>query len=132
MAGQEETMRTRDSADEITQLPPPPAPTARDANPWSTSGSPRPPRRMPSIRRPRGRDPSSRPAREGMRNLVAIGVVAFIIVSGVLEALQGGGVEALIGMVIPLFILAVFFLGRWRKSKRRGDERLTTTGSDGS
>jgi hypothetical protein len=117
-------VRTRDGSDEITQLPPPPAPPARDANPWPLSGSP-PRRRGPTIRRPRGRDATTRPAREGLRNLVAIGIVAFIIASGVLEALQGGGPEAIVGLVVPLFILAILFLARRRKSNRRGDTHRT-------
>jgi hypothetical protein len=121
-------VRTRDSTDEMTQLPPPPAPPARDANPWPLPGSPRT-HRLPSIRRPRGRDASTRPAREGMRNLVAVAVVAFIVVSGVLEALQGGGPESIVGLVVPLFILAILFLARRRKSNRlRGTNR--TAGID--
>jgi hypothetical protein len=118
--GEEDAVRTKPTGDEITPLPPAPAPTARDANPWQTSGAAGPPKRMTSIRTPRGRDPVTRPAREGMRNLVAIGIIAFILVSGVLEALQGGGPEALIGMAVPLFILAILFLARRNKSKRRG------------
>ena len=123
-------MRTRTSADEITRLPPPPAPTARDANPWTVPGAEPPPQRMPSIRRSRGRDPSNRPAREGMRNLFAIGIVAFIIVSGVVEALQGGGPEALVGMVVPLFILGILFLARRRKSARRGGPGVPPDGDE--
>jgi hypothetical protein len=128
--GEEDAVRTKPSGDEITQLPPAPAPTARDANPWQTSGAARPPKRLTSIRTPRGRDPVTRPAREGMRNLVALGIVAFILVSGVLEALQGGGPEALIGMVVPLFILAILFLARRNKSKRRGRSGVES-GADG-
>ena len=114
-------MRTRDTAEEITQLPPPPAPTARDANPWPLSSVQQPARRTPSIRRPRARKATMHPAREGMRNLLFLGIVAFIVVSGVVEVLQGGGPEALAGIAIPLFILAILFLARRRKSRRGGD-----------
>jgi hypothetical protein len=127
--GKEAAVRTKPSGDEITQLPPAPAPTARDANPWQTSGAPQPPRRMVSIRKPRGRDPTTRPAREGMRNLIAIGIVAFILVSGALEALQGAGPEALIGMIVPLFILAILFLARRNKSRSR-DRGSAGAGAD--
>jgi len=112
-------LRTRDSADKITELPPPPAPTARDANPWPVTGTPPPPRRLPSLRTPRGRDPGTRKAREGMRNLVALGIVAFILVSGVFEAMRGGGGESLVGLAFPLFIMAILFLSRRRKSRER-------------
>lgn len=112
-------MRTRDAADEITQLPPPPAPTARDANPWSVTGAPQAPRRVPAIRAVRRRDPGTRKLREGMRNLLALGIVAFIIVSAALEALRGGGPEALIGMVFPLLIVGILFLARRHKSRQR-------------
>ena len=121
-------MRTRTNGEEIAQLPPAPAPTARDANPWPVPGAAQSPRRMPSIRKSRGRDPATRPAREGMRNLVALGIVAFILVSAALEALQGGGPETLIGMIVPLFILVILFLARRNKSKRR-DRSGPATGS---
>ena len=111
-------LRTRDNDDEITELPPPPAPTARDANPWPVTGTP-PPRRLTSLRTPRGRDPGTRKAREAMRNLLALGIVAFIIVSAALEALQGGGPEALVGVVFPLLVVGILFLARRRKSQRR-------------
>lgn len=119
-------MRTRDQADEITQLPPPPAPTARDANPWPVADAPKPPRRLPSLRTPKGRDPGTRKAREAMRNFAALGIVVFIVLSGVFEALQGGGWESIVGLAVPLFILAILFLARRRKSRERG-----ATGRDG-
>jgi len=115
-------LRSRATADEITQLPPPPAPTARDANPWPVTGTPEPPRRVPSLRMARRRDPGTRKVREGMRNLVALGIVAFIIVSGVFEALRGGGPEALVGLAFPLFILAILFMARRRKLRARDRE----------
>jgi hypothetical protein len=112
-------VRTRDNADEINELPPPPAPTARDANPWPVTGVPQAPPRLPSLRTSRARDPGTRKAREGMRNLVALGIVAFILVSGVFEALRGGGAESVVGLAFPLLILAIVFRSRRRKSRER-------------
>lgn len=109
-------MRTSDQPDEITPLPPPPAPTARDANPWQVSGAPAPARRA---RMPQARDAGSRPARSALRHLVAIGIVAFIAVSGAVEALRGGEPEKLIGVAFTVFILLIFFLARQRSARRR-------------
>lgn len=115
-------MRTSDPEDAITPLPPPPAPTARDANPWPVTGVPGPARRT-VLRRPRQRDPGQRKAREGLRNLLMLGVVAFILVSALMEALRGGGVGPLVGALFPLLILAVLFLARRRKSRNGGAGR---------
>lgn len=122
-------MRTRNDADEITPLPPPPAPTARDANPWPVTDAPAAPRRQPPPRVARRLEPGTRKARNGLRNVLVIGIVAFVVLSGVLEALQGSGPEALIGVVFPLLIMGILFLARRQKSRRR-DRATPADGGD--
>lgn len=75
---------------------------------------------MTGVPAPSRQAPAPRARREGLRNLVVLGFVAFILFSGLREALQGGGVESLLGMAIPLFVVAILFLARRHKAQRSG------------
>lgn len=118
-------MRTRNGSDEITALPPPPAPPARDANPWRLPELDRPAGEAPSPRRPRRRDP--RPdARRTPQSRIALAAGIALLVLGVVVARMAGGED--IGDVAkslaPLLIIVIVVVSRLgRRRSRAGESR---------
>jgi len=108
-----------------TKLPPPPAPVARDANPW-----PMPQRQgEPRVRTERTRvakHPLPPPApirssRHGLSRFVPIAVFLVIlgsVASGALEALGRGD---RLGAIVPLIVLGVAAVSVWRAARRRSN-----------
>jgi hypothetical protein len=109
-----------------TRLPPPPAPVARDANPW-----PMPQQqgeaaraRLERVRVARHTLPSSDPGRSshhGLSRFVPIAVFLAIlgsIASGAFEALGRGD---RLGAIIPLVVLGVAAVSVWRSARRRNN-----------
>jgi hypothetical protein len=119
-------MKSRTSATTgTTELPPPPAPTSRDANPWPISTVPkgvpaeRPERAAPHPRRPRrdARGPAE-PRGERDRWLPAT-IMFFVAGAGLklaIEALESGDLESAVGAFV-FVAMAAFFL--WRRMKRK-------------
>jgi hypothetical protein len=106
-------------------LPPPPAPTARDANPWPMSSTPTgmPPRhpRAP-VRRPSSPVSAAGAARP-RRALpwIPLVVLFFILGTGVqmaIRALSEGDVETAAGALVILAVVALVALGRLVKRRR--------------
>jgi hypothetical protein len=122
-------MKTRSpKAAQQTGLPPPPAPTARDANPWPMSG---PTGTAPQSSRqpaPRGIQRGARggtggrspaPSRSGQRRWVPVAILLFIAGTGVqlaMQALESGDLEAALGALV---ILAMAALIAWRRLSRK-------------
>jgi hypothetical protein len=91
-------------------VPPPPAPTSRDANPWEMSAS-RVASRPPSI------PPSS-------RQQVGLRWLPFAIIGGVFIAVGGNALESLrrgdvIGALVPLVFVGFIAFGALRNLLRR-------------
>lgn len=108
-------------------LPPPPAPTARDANPWPMSSSPTgmpPPPRHPRAagRRAQPRSPLGDPAsRKRALPWIPLLVLFFILGTGVqmaIRALSEGDVETAAGALVILAVVAVVALSRLVKRRR--------------
>lgn len=119
-------MKTRPpKAAQQTGLPPPPAPTARDANPWpmsSLTGAAPQPSRQPA---PRGIQRAARggrspaPSRDGQRRWVPVAILLVIAGTGVqlaMQALESGDFEAAIGALV---ILAMAAFIAWRRLSRK-------------
>lgn len=111
-------MQTRKAVDEIPELPPPPAPTARDANPWSVETEPvRGRRRRGRHARVAGRDPvkrSSAPPR-----IAVVLAVAFLMLGlAVMRIRESGEFEDIAGIVFAFVVLLLFAVTRG-KSRRR-------------
>jgi len=102
-------------------LPPPPAPTARDANPWTISDAPGTGRATaaqgPAARRRRFEPDRSRarPGRERPARFMPFAVLIFIAGAGVnlaLQALREGNVEAAIGALVIVGLVAFVLVRR--------------------
>ena len=114
-------MRTKDGPDGITRLPPPPAPTARDANPWpieARQGRPRPSGFPPRARR-RGGLPAQAPARRSKRAAVAIVIAVLLLGVAMMQLARGGDVGDLAEVALPLAMVAIFAITRLRERRRR-------------
>ncbi len=121
-------MKTRNrDANTAPGLPPPPAPTSRDANPWSM-GEPHAPDRtgIPAAAKARVRphrfptkssetiEPRRRPA------FVPLAILAFVAMTAiglVADALESGNVEEAIGPVVAVVFVA-FMIWRQLRSRR--------------
>jgi hypothetical protein len=108
-------------------LPPPPAPTARDANPWPISSAPtgtQPPPGQP--RAPGGRLRRRPPAAVAARRKraspwVPLLVLVFIAGTGVqmaIRAFAGGDIEAAAGALVIIAFVAIIALRRAVKKSR--------------
>jgi len=102
-------------------LPPPPAPTARDANPWTISDVPGAGRasapQAPTGRRRRFEPDRSRarPGHERPARFMPFAVLIFIAGAGVnlaLQALREGNVEAAIGALVVVGLVAFVLVKR--------------------
>jgi hypothetical protein len=103
-------------------LPPPPAPPARDANPWTISdaaGTGRTPAAPGPATRRRRFEPDlsrARPARERPVRFMPLAVLLFIAGAGVnlaLQALREGNVEAAIGALVVVGLVAFVLVRRF-------------------
>lgn len=116
--------RTSDSTG-TTALPPPPAPTSRDANPWSIStvptGAPpeRPERAATHPRLPR-RDARGPAEPRGERNRWMPATILFFVAGAglklAIEALESGDLDSAVGAFV-FVAMAAFVL--WRRMKRK-------------
>lgn len=112
-------MRTRNGSDEITPLPPPPAPPARDANPWRLPELDRPATGSPSPRRPPRRQDAPETTGWGAPR-IALVVVFVLLVLGLAVArmIEGGNPGDFAEALFPLVILAIFLVSRLRRRRR--------------
>lgn len=101
-------MKTRPADDQRNQgLPPPPAPTSRDANPWSLSTQ-------------------AKGARPGRRRVRGMPLAIMVVIAGAgvqqsLAALEEGDVTAAIGgLVIVLFVVFVALRIALRRTREVG------------
>ena len=121
-------MKTR-SRDATTTpgLPPPPAPTSRDANPW-TMGESRAPERSgipPSAQapeRPR-RFPTKPPGTTAPRRrpaavpLVILAFIAMTALGLVADALESGNIEEAIGPIVAVVFVAFMIFRQLRRRR---------------
>ena len=127
-------MKTRPTdAEPKSGLPPPLAPTARDANPWRMSAppavasklarEPKLPHELPR-RRKRGASPDlSRVTPAHLRRIPWIPLLILVFIAGTgvqlaIRALRAGDVEAAIGALVMVAFVAFMVLRRIRKSSR--------------
>jgi hypothetical protein len=120
-------MKTRNrDANTTPGLPPPPAPTSRDANPWSMAEARAPDRKgqPPAAAKP-GRPTrfptkppgSVEPRRRPVVPLVILAFVAATALGLVADALRSGSFEEAIGPVVTVVFVAFMI---WRAVTRAG------------
>ncbi len=126
-------MKTKDSPDQVTELPPAPAPTARSANRWPLSGGHMDGHgRRRGARTPRHAEatpPAAQGPDPGMRKSLLQGAAAPIMLAlamGVIAFLRGRGgdsFEDYRGLLIALAVVAFLVISRVgaRRSKRHRD-----------
>lgn len=120
-------MKTRNRDTNTTPgLPPPPAPTSRDANPWSMAEARAPDRKgqSPSAATPSRptRFPTKPPSRVEPRRrpvvpLVILAFMAATAIGLVADALRSGSFEEAIGPVVTVVFVAFMI---WRAVTRAG------------
>lgn len=117
-------MRTRNGSDEITPLPPPPAPPARDANPWRLPELDRPADETSSPRRPRRRDHQPDPQRTSQSRIALAAGLALLVLGVVVARLIGGAdIGDLAQSLVPILILVIFVVSRLGRRKRKVGEK---------
>jgi hypothetical protein len=103
------------------RLPPPPAPVARDANPWPMPGrageTPRAWSAKLSDHQYAPSDPV-RPSRHGLARFLPIAVFFAIVASIVSGALESLGRGDRLGAFIPLIVIAIAAVSVWRSRRR--------------
>jgi hypothetical protein len=117
-----------------TKLPPPPAPVARDANPWpmpeQQGGAPRPsmaqrrevPQSPSELLIARQRNPAPDPvrsSRHGLSRFVPVAVFLAILGSIAASAFESLGRGDRLGAIIPLVVIGVAAISVWRSARRR-------------
>jgi hypothetical protein len=121
--------RSRDTTTTTPGLPPPPAPTSRDANPWSMgevhapdrAGIPPAAKAQPQApERPRrfpAKPPDTRkPRRRGAAlPLVVLSFIAMIAIGLVADALESGNLAEAIGPVIAVVFVAFMIVRQLRR-----------------
>jgi hypothetical protein len=118
-------MKTRSRGEDDTHgLPPPPAPTAHDANPWEMSASPKASPKFPDLRPPvrkRGARPDLSRVTPGQRRRIRwlpLLILFFVAGTGVqlaIRALWAGDVAAAIGALVVVAFVAFVVLRRFQK-----------------
>lgn len=111
-------MRARNGPDEVTPLPAPPAPPARDANPWRLPEQDSPARETPSPRRPRRRDGTPEPRKATLRIAVLAAFALLVLGLAVARMMEGGDVGDLAEALLPLLILVIFAASRFRRRQK--------------
>ena len=109
-----------------TKLPPPPAPVARDANPWpmpQRQGETRVRAERPRIAKHSLPPPLApvRSSRHGLSRFMPIAVFLVIlgsVASGALEALGRGD---RLGAIVPLIVLGLTAFSVWWSARRRSN-----------
>ena len=123
-------MKTRSQDRDATQgLPPPPAPTARDANPWTSGGG-----EKPRVTVPSGVPPAAQPGRQHrprfparqvqhpkarkapVMPLLILAVMALVPFAAALRAIEAGEVDEAIGPLIAAGFIAFM---AWRSLRSR-------------
>lgn len=116
-------MRTRNGSDEITALPPPPAPPARDANPWRLPELDRPAGEAPSPRRPRRRKDPPGPQQTPQRWIALAAGIALLVLGVVVARLAGGeDIGDVAKSLAPLLIVVIVVVSRLGRRRRRVGE----------
>lgn len=119
-------IRNRD-ANTTPGLPPPPAPTSRDANPWSmgethspdrtgippSTQGPARPHRFPT-KSAETIEPRRRPA---FVPLVILAFIAMTAIGLVADALESGDIEGAIGPIVALVFVAFMFFRQLRSRR---------------
>ncbi len=125
-------MPTDKASNETQGLPPPPAPTARDANPWPVESEPGvgPTDRPFGRRATRARTPNP-VKRSSAAPRLAVAIAVALLVLGVvfLRLRAGGDIQDLAGVLFGLVVLVLFAVGRTssgRRSRRGGDQGDST------
>jgi Flp pilus assembly protein TadB len=117
-------MQTRDAPEKVTPLPPPPAPPARDANPWQwpeEAGSAAQPQQPVLLRRPGRRKATTQAASQVPRLGLAIGIAVLVMVIALSKALGGAGPRDWAGVAFAVFLVVMVAVRRLRGSRRRSD-----------
>jgi hypothetical protein len=127
-------MKTRSQDRDTTHgLPPPPAPTARDANPWTYGGGGQPraavppgvptsaPPGVPPGKQHRPRFPARqvehpKPRQPPVVPLLILAVLALVPLGAALRALAAGAVDEAIGPLIAVGFIAFM---AWRRLRSR-------------
>jgi predicted lipid-binding transport protein (Tim44 family) len=114
-------MKTRDSADKVTELPRAPAPTARDANRWPMSsgrldgkgGIPVRAARSLRVAEPRAGAPGTTRRRSFLRGAAGPLIVALVMgVFAFLRGRKGDGFEDYRGLLIALAVIVFMIVSR--------------------
>ncbi len=116
-----------------SRLPPPPAPVARDANPWpmprqqgdAQQGRAIPPRfqrptQLPPVA-PTGtpsRNPSPAPGRSGINRFVPFAIFLAVLGSIAANAIKAVGRGDGLAALIPLVVVVMVAVGWWRGMRR--------------
>ena len=119
-------MPARDPRVEVAPLPKPPAPTARDANPWPLPGQSHQATAAPGVRRGLRRARDARPA-GALRGAVAVGIAVTVIAIALIQARTNGRPGEVAGAAFAAFLMVMFVVARLRRGRRRArrdtDER---------
>lgn len=122
-------MKTKDPANKVTELPPPPAPTARDANPWPLSGGAVDGHATTAARR-RGAAQAGAPGagdsrRRSFLQGAAVPLVAalFMGVFAFLRGRKGESFEEYRGLLIALAVIAFIVISRIGARSSSGGKR---------
>ncbi|MBS1200140.1 MAG: hypothetical protein H6R27_818 [Proteobacteria bacterium] len=120
-------MRARNEPDEVTPLPAPPAPPARDANPWPLPELDRPAIETPSPRRPRRRDGTPEPGKATPRIAVLAAFALLVLGLAAARMMEGGDAGDLAEALLPLLLLVIFIASRFRRRRKPpvGERRNT-------
>ena len=126
-------MKTRDSASQVTRLPPAPAPTSRDANRWPLSGGALDGARSDAKRgriASQASDPvagsGGKPRRRSLLQGAAVPLLAALVmgVFTLLRSRGGGSFEEYRGLLIALAVIAFLLVSRiGSRSSSRGSHR---------
>ena len=113
-------MPARKATDATHELPPPPAPTARDANPWTVETAPGSVSRRHRFRRRTtgaAQDPVRR--RSGPSRFAVAIAIAFLMLGIIfMRASEGAEFEDLAGVVFAMVVLILFAATRRRDRSR--------------